>query len=280
MLALFCAFGSFSAKGQFLPDAEFYIYLTDVRGNKDSILFSYGGAPYTFIDSGYCGTGIGLGAFNDTLELRILSFQEQNTWKHYCAAWDCNPVGNQYSFPFELRFTAMYPPIRFSWDQQFFQDTCIDNSTISPNLMQLVHPHIPQSLRQKFADQDYLQFALDTTDFYSMPIYQRGLGQSGDTILYYSVYFVLANAPLTVDSRAVASTANGFKVYPTVFEERIWIEGSADAFEYRLYNAQGQLVRQGQGQTGALYLQGLAQGFYVLELQQGQERQQVKLIRQ
>jgi fermentation-respiration switch protein FrsA (DUF1100 family) len=146
--------------------------------------------------------------------------------------------------------------------------------------MQLVHPHIPQSLRQKFADQDYLQLSLDTTDFYSMPIYQRGLGQSGDTILYYSVYFVLANAPLTVDSRAVASMANGFKVYPTVFEERIWIEGGADAFEYRLYNAQGQLVRQGQGQMGALYLQGLAQGFYVLELQQGQERQQVKLIRQ
>jgi hypothetical protein len=100
MLALFCAFGSFSAKGQFLPDAEFYIYLTDVRGNKDSILFSYGGAPYTFLDSGYCASGIGLGSFNDTLELRVLDLFGQNSWKHYCTGWDCDPAGNQYSPPF------------------------------------------------------------------------------------------------------------------------------------------------------------------------------------
>ena len=71
LFSLLClAFCTPKAKAQFVADFEFYLYITDALGNKDSVLIGY--ANNTNISFADYGTDYGTTAFNDTLEMRVV----------------------------------------------------------------------------------------------------------------------------------------------------------------------------------------------------------------
>jgi hypothetical protein len=51
IFALFCACFQ-NAKAQFVADFEFYLYITDAVGNRDSVLVGYGHNTLTYNDFG------------------------------------------------------------------------------------------------------------------------------------------------------------------------------------------------------------------------------------
>lgn len=71
------------------------------------------------------------------------------------------------------------------------------------------------------------------------------------------------------------------KVYPNPFSDKVMISSNLTIDSYRIYNILGAQVREGSSQLNQLELDtsDLSSGIYMLEVQSGNRRMTVKLVR-
>ena len=160
----FCAAFFQNAKAQFVADFEFYLYITDAVGNRDSVLIGYANnTNISFSDYGTDYSGV---PFKDTLELRVTYWNTTTqSWKKGYDFWDCSR--NLRTFGMGLAFSAMYPPVELTWDNALFADDCRDNSVITTNEIQIQHPDFDDALHKTMSTQSNMYLPLDTSDLYS-----------------------------------------------------------------------------------------------------------------
>jgi len=276
IFALFAAFVQ-NVKAQFVPDFEFYLYLTDAVGNRDSVLVGYANnTNISFSDYGTEYTGI---PFKDTLELRFTGWDNPSrSWKKGYDYWDCAP--DQQTFGMGITFSCMYPPVELSWDASLFQDNCRDNSVITTNNMQLVHPHFDDALHITMSSQGFMSLFLDTSDLYRYPatIYPNQTMQSGATDTLFFVFMTFANDSLTINVDKTQDA--GVKIYPTLAQSFVNVSIDApESPEVLIYNLNGQLLQRKENDWQQLDISHLAAGVYVVEVRNGKSKYREKIIK-
>ncbi len=275
VFALFAAFVQ-NVKAQFVPDFEFYLYITDAVGNRDSILMGYGHNTLTYNDFG---VDLGTTAFNDTLEMRVtdwgipVPYGYTKSWKKGYDEWYC--ARNEQTFGYGIAFSCMYPPVELSWDYTLFQDDCRDNSVITTNNMQLEHPHFDDALHITMSSQGFMTVTLDTAIAanYSYPatIYPNQTMQSGATDTLFFVFMTFANDSLTINVNKTQDA--GVKIYPTLAQSLVNVSIDApQSPEVLIYDLNGQLLQRKENDWQQLDISHLAAGVYVVEVRNGKNR--------
>lgn len=271
-----------NANAQFVTDFEYYLYIRDYFGNKDSVLLGY--ANNTNISFSDYGTDLGTTPFNDTLEIRVTDYGMTpgtftQSWKKGYMYADCAD-GAQTS-GFYIAFSAMYPPVTFSWNSNDFQDDCRNNSTITTSEMYLQHPWFDEALHITMSQQDTMYLRLDTAIWESYSYPQRVLQwpmQSGDTANLYFVVMALADDSLSTSIEE--NQAASISVYPTATSSQININSEIEPVEkVLLYNLQGQVWQQWHGYTNQVDISQAAAGMYILEVQTKKHRRREKIIK-
>ncbi len=283
-ILVFCAAFGANVKAQFVADFEFYLYITDAMGNRDSILLGY--ANNTNISYSDYGTDLGISAFNDTLEIRSIDWgwipdTYGRSWKKAYSYWACNPAP-QRSSRTAIAFSAMYPPVELSWDVSLFADNCRDNSVITTSIMQLQHPHFDDALHHTMSSQGFMSLTLDTalSASYSYPttIYPNQIMQSGAVDSLYFVFMTFANDSLTINVDKTKAT--GIKIYPTISNSfiNISIDNSMQP-EVLIYNLQGQVLQRKENEVQQLDISSLAAGVYIVEVRNGKDRLMQRVVK-
>ena len=280
-ILVFCAAFGTNVKAQFVPDFEFYLYITDAMGNRDSVLMGYGHNTLTYNDFG---TDLGTTPFNDTLEIRVTDWNipapwlYTKSWKKGYDEWYC--ARNEQTFSYGIAFSTMYPPVEFSWDYTLFADDCHDNSVITTDNMQLEHPHFNVSLHHNMSAQGFMIVSLDTSDLYRYPtnVYPNQTMQSGAVDSLYFVFMTFANDSLTINVNKTEDT--GIKIYPTVSSSfvNISIDNPMQP-EVRIYDLNGQVLQQKKNDVQQLDISALAAGLYIVEVRNGKNAFRQKMIK-
>jgi len=285
IFSLLCfAFFIPKAKAQFVADFEFYLYITDALGNKDSVLVGY--ANNTNISFSDYGTDYGTTPFRDTLEMRVVDWGWQpgtynRSWKKGYDFWDCRTTGR--SNVMALAFSCMHPPLYLSWNDTLFQDDCRDNSTITVSEMYLQHPWFDTGLHVKMSEQSYIYSELDTFSWYRynypQVIQPNQIMQSGATDTLFFMFMTFANAPIYVVGVDEATTT-GIKAYPTATNAIINIDiAQPEQVSIMLYDLQGQVVKQVYTPVYQLDIADLPAGLYILQIQNGKEQLRQKVVK-
>lgn len=273
-----------NANAQFVTDFEYYLYIRDYFGNKDSVLLGY--ANNTNISFSDYGPDLGTTPFNDTLEMRVTDWGMTpgtftQSWKKGYIYSDCSQ--NEVTQYFNVAFSAKYPPVTFSWNSNDFQNDCRDNSTITTSEMYLQHPSVDEALHITMSGQDTMQLRLDTAiwESYTYPwlVLERPM-QSGDTANLYFVFMISADDSLYTPNAISEPQAASISVYPTATSSQININSEIEPVEkVLLYNLQGQIWQQWHGYTNQVDISQAAAGMYILEVQTKKHRRREKIIK-
>jgi hypothetical protein len=287
IILLSIIFGLFvpKIKAQFTPDFQFYLYITDAIGNKDSLLIGY--TNNDTITQGVWGANIGTAAFKDTLEMRLVDWDLAigattfNSWREVYVQWDCTPIQSSGTLP--IAFSCMHPPVYLSWNDTLFQDNCRDNSTITTSEMYLQHPEVDEALHVKMSAQSYIYTELDTTGWfrynYPQTIVPNQIMQSGATDTLFFMYMTFSNDPL-ITSVSPETAHTGIKVYPTATYNILNIDiETPEEVEILIFDMQGHLVKQETEQIYELNIGDFPAGIYIIQIRNGKRWHKQKIVK-
>lgn len=280
---------SFSATAQ-VPNIEFEftLYAEDSLGNRDSVVLGYfndSSAPY------FLGIDSLTTKYNQDLDIRVSGvfpdllppvYPPDTTWKKGYANYGClwqSPV-------LKIAFTSLHPPVKLSWNNTAFQDTCLFHTMFFVKQMYYSYPNTSNGLQKRMALDSFAMLPMDMNDWFTYPNSFVDSTQNGSSQRILEVYVSFMERPIYVGVSETEKEATvGLASFPNPIQNYIYLSPfgaeQIDLFatKVNIYNLSGQLLRSQKFQY-ELDLSQLASGIYILEWEAGKEKIRKKIVKE
>jgi hypothetical protein len=206
------------------PTFQFTMYLTDAKGNQDSIVLGY--APdahsFDFIDPQYGEHDVTEVPFDTVLDVRVYMFRYYNTSLYLdkqIVSYECDGFASPADY---LLIYAKYPPLKISWDNDLFYSydyPCHDFAYICADNGPFVDCYSCPSIM-------YLQFAnyrnVTFEEYYGYTTTNVSL-EDGNIGAAYNYYFGFLGMPWSTDVKDTGGMS--LQIYPSIARESVQLVG-------------------------------------------------------